>query len=1000
MMQERSGWIMNMPPLHHDHRNRLEWLVLVIVIALCATGLGWFALRSLRDTRQAEIERLRVQSHVIAENLLRELQSTSHGLAVVREELSLQAIERLGPQAQQRLVVLTDLLAGVRTLVVADAQGVARAANRPELVGRDFRHREEFVAALTGGDPQRLYVSSPFRTLDGQTSITLSRAMHDAQGRFSGVVAAVLDPGYFEGLLQAVLYAPDMRATLIHARGRVVVQVPSAPQLAASDVSQPGSFFSRFVAGGREEEVMTGRTAGGLDRLSIGRRIGQTSGKLLLDEPLVLFVGRNPGAVTAAWRTRTLLHASVLASLAIVAALSLYGAQWRRRSAQLQAAQRESEAREGAERLALALHGADLGLWDWRADAGTCVYNQRWATMLGLELAEVQGDTNAWAQRIHPEDWPAVQSRLQAHLQGQTELFESEHRMRHRDGHWVWILDRGKVVQRNERGEVQRMVGTHLDITRRVQVEQALRRSEERLQLALHAANDALWDWDLTTGEMYYSPRWWEMLGRDEGSLPATPSAWRSLASPQDVARVDAAFEEAQATGRDSYQVELALRHADGHEVPVRSRAHIVRDAAGGVVRVSGVSTDLTEQRRAEAARSLLEAQLRESQKMESVGTLAGGIAHDFNNILAAILGHVAMVRQDLPAEHAAQAGLEQVHRSAVRARGLVQQILAFSRRDALEPALQPLQPLVAETLSMLRATLPATVRLDAALSEPDIAVHVDATQIQQVLLNLCTNAWHALNDGAGVIEVGVDGLQIDYVLSRETGMPAGSSCAHLWVRDNGIGMDDATRQRIFEPFFTTKPVGRGTGLGLAVAHGIIKRHGGAIQVVSSPGAGSTFHLYLPLADTCAQAGPAAPEVPGPASDSPAGARGRHVMYVDDDEVIVLMVESLLQRAGFEVTGCRHGREALERLADGSVHPDIVVTDHAMPEFSGLDLARALQRQWPDLPVIISSGYISDELVSAARGLGVRHLLHKQHTHEELVRLIHEVLGEAVVASP
>ncbi len=989
-----------MPAPPRDHRARLEWLVLAGLLVLCAVALTVLAGRSLQDTRETEVERLRLQSHVIAENLLRELQATSHGLAVVRDELSLEAIGRLGPLAQQRLVVLTDLLAGVRTLVVADAQGVVRASNRPELVGRDFRYREEFVAALTGGDPQRLYVSSPFRTLDGRTSITLSRATHDGEGRFAGVVAAVLDPTYFEGLLQAVLYAPDMRATLIHGRGRIVLQVPPAPHLATTDVSQPGSFFSRFVASGRDEDVLTGRTAGGLDRLSIGRRIGQSAGKLQLDKPLVLFVGRDPGAVTAAWRARTVLHTGMLASLALVAALALYGVQWQRRTAQTLATQREAQAREGAERLALALHGADLGLWDWRADTGTCVYNQRWATMLGVELAEVQSDPNAWAQRVHPDDWPAVQARLQAHLQGHVELYESEHRMRHRDGHWVWILDRGKVVQRNEHGEAQRMVGTHLDITPRVQAELALRRSEQRLQLALHAANDALWDWDLTTGEMYYSPRWWQMLGRDEGSLPASPAAWRSLASPQDAARVDAAFEEAQAAGRDTYQVELHLRHSDGHDVPIRSRAHIVRDASGRVVRVSGVSTDLTEQRRAEAARSLLEAQLRESQKMESVGTLAGGIAHDFNNILAAILGHVAMVRQDLPADHAAQAGLEQVHRSAVRARGLVQQILAFSRRDALAPALQPLQPLVAETLSMLRATLPATVRLDAALSEPAIVVHVDATQIQQVLLNLCTNAWHALSDGSGVIEVGVDEQQIDYTLAREIGVPAGERRAHLWVRDNGIGMDEATRQRIFEPFFTTKPVGRGTGLGLAVAHGIVKRHGGTIQVVSAPGEGSTFHLYLPLADVPAPPVGAASDTGAAPGEAQAGARGRHVLYVDDDEVIVLMVESLLRRAGFEVTCCRHGREALERLADATSRPDIVVTDHAMPEFSGLDLARALQRQWPQLPVIITSGYISDELVNAAHSLGVRRLMHKQHTHEELVELINEVLDETVPSSP
>ncbi|MBI3368280.1 MAG: PAS domain S-box protein, partial [Burkholderiales bacterium] len=384
---------------------------------------------------------------------------------------------------------------------------------------------------------------------------------------------------------------------------------------------------------------------------------------------------------------------------------------------------------------------------------------------------------------------------------------------------------------------------------------------------------------------------------------------------------------------------------------------------------------------------------LRESQKMESLGTLAGGIAHDFNNILGAILSNLSLLQEAGAADHDAPARLAQIQRSAERARGLVQQILSFSRRQPTTLRAQALRPLVEEAASLLRATLPAGAHIELALSDEPLIIRADANQIQQVLMNLCSNAWHALRQQSGVIRIGLDSEK--QRLPRDVTSTPGPQ-AHLWVRDDGAGMDEATRSRIFEPFFTTKPVGVGTGLGLSVVHGIVNEHGGAIVVDSAPGRGSTFHLYFPAVQA---AEPTAFEAQHPPSFTPG--EGQRILCVDDDEVMLLADEALLQAMGYRVTCRSHGRDAVAAVRAAPEAFDLLLVDFNMPELSGLDVARQIVAIRPDLPVIIGSGFITDELRAQAAALGVRALVRKENTAEELGPLVQQVLAQAsAVAGP
>ncbi|MDP3824759.1 MAG: PAS-domain containing protein [Burkholderiales bacterium] len=399
--------------------------------------------------------------------------------------------------------------------------------------------------------------------------------------------------------------------------------------------------------------------------------------------------------------------------------------------------------------------------------------------------------------------------------------------------------------------------------------------------------------------------------------------------------------------------------------------------------------TDITASVNAEGTRRALEAQLRESQKMEAIGTLAGGIAHDFNNILGAILGHVVLARDGLDAGHSAQTNLAQVQRAADRACTLVRQILAFSRRQPQHFVVQALAPLVDETIALLQATLPRGVALETLLPVEPLFAKADATQLQQVLMNLCTNAWHALADKPGHIKVGLAPAEWwpDAAFAQANLVPG--PLIHLCVSDDGCGMDGSTLARVFEPFYTTKPIGQGTGLGLSVVHGIVADHGGALRVESTPGHGSSFHIYLPRVDP--------PDEPDAAVSSAFVAKtgdGEHVLYVDDDDVIRLLAEQLLARAGYRVTACATPSQALAWLVDPDAGFDAMVTDQNMPGMSGLELAAVVARLRPGLPVLIASGLITESLQQDARSAGVSYLIHKEAVHHDLVLKVQQALAD------
>ncbi|HXT40925.1 MAG TPA: ATP-binding protein, partial [Candidatus Angelobacter sp.] len=418
-------------------------------------------------------------------------------------------------------------------------------------------------------------------------------------------------------------------------------------------------------------------------------------------------------------------------------------------------------------------------------------------------------------------------------------------------------------------------------------------------------------------------------------------------------------------------------------DVEITSHPIVFRDRPAQLV----LAIDVTERNRSEAEKARLEAQLRQAQKMEAIGTLAGGIAHDFNNILGAIVGYTELVKTDAAGNEQVLQHMEEVSRASKRATDLVRQILSFSRQDEQERQPVQLRPIIKEALKLLRATLPSSIEIRSDLDPAAPTVLADPTQIHQIMMNLGTNAWHAMLERPGTLHAKLVACDVDADFAKLHAELRVGSYVRLSVSDTGHGMDSATLGRIFEPFFTTKAPGKGTGLGLAMVHGIMKGHDGAITVYSQPGEGTTFHLYFPALQS------ASADTESLARPIPRG-HGEHVLFVDDEAPLARWGRETLERLGYRVTTHTNALEAIAAVRGEPGQFDLVVTDLTMPVMNGLNLGRRLLEIRSGLPIVLTTGYSATLTEESVRKLGIRELLFKPNTAQTLGEAIDRVLAQ------
>jgi PAS domain S-box-containing protein len=593
--------------------------------------------------------------------------------------------------------------------------------------------------------------------------------------------------------------------------------------------------------------------------------------------------------------------------------------------------------------------------------------------IFGLWAEDLALDGEAALARVHADDSPSVRSALEQSARALAPCC-LEYRVQHPERGEIWVEMRATPARAPDGSS--HWYGFLADVTARRQAED-LRGAQKRVLDALKAGGIGTWVWDVIGDHLELDDAALALYGRNREDLvgPLKGETILSFIHPDDVERVIGMMRRSHASDR-TYRVEFRGLTPDGGVRNLAINGRGTGDAKGRVTRMTGVLMDITAQRDVQTA------QLR-AQKLEALGTLAGGIAHDFNNLLFAMLGNTKLLSAELAPEHPAQEGLAEIELAAQRAADLVRGLLAFSRPGESRLGAVNLRTVLEDALKLLRVTLPARIEIGTRIPMDPPPVAADASQLHQIVVNLMTNAAHAIGESRGVITLGLETVRIEDIGADAVGDLPGGRYVMLSVHDTGCGMESATVERIFDPFFTTRLPGQGTGLGLSVAHTIMRNHDGAITVDSAPGRGSIFRLYFPVLQRAVQR----VSVP-PLRPVPDRVRSERILIVDDEPTLVSVTSRILSRVGYRVTGHTDAHAALAAFRAAPDAFDAVVTDLSMPAMSGFDLVHELLAVRADIPVLMTSGYLGDDARAQADAAGIRELIPKPNTVE--------MLGEAL----
>ncbi len=774
--------------------------------------------------------------------------------------------------------------------------------------------------------------------------------------------------------------------------------------------------------------------------------------------------------------------------------------------------QSQEALRQSEERFQLAMQFANDGLFDWNLVTNDVYFSPVWKSLLGYADDEIANNFSEWQRLTKPEDVKTSWTMLNDVLNGKRGRFENEFKMRHKDGHWVDILSRANVIF-NDAGKGVRVVGTHVDITERKRTENMLRKNESLLQRIFEILPIGLWLADKNGNLIKGNPagiRIWGAephVGPEEYGvftarrLPSmqeiTPDDWALAHTIRDgvtvkdeLLEIDAfdgkkktilnytapvldhdrnveaavivnldisdrvkaerealesqtrlsvlvntipdliwlkdpngvylscnpTFErffgaaESEIRGKTDYDFvdkkladfsrendrkaeraggpnvneEWLTFKADGYHGLFETIKTPMHDIDGDLIGILGIARDITKRHQAEQAKLNLERQLKQSQKMESIGNLAGGIAHDFNNILSAIIGFTELALEDACKGSSLEDSLLEVYAAGKRAKELVKQILAFARQS--EEKRSPIKPgvIAKEVLTFIRSTIPATIDIHLDI-QSDALIIGNATQIHQILMNLCTNAAQAMEESGGVLKLSIEDIHLD---KKDPFIAMGpGNYVKIYVSDSGVGIAPEVLGSIFDPYFTTKGPGKGTGMGLAMAHGIVESYGGKIMVDSRLGIGTTFTIYLPISQKSGRLRN------NDVQNLPLGTE--RILFVDDEDSVAKMGSQMLARLGYSVTTRTSSIEALKLFQAKPNDFDLVMTDMTMPNLTGDKLAVALMNIRPDIPVIICTGYSKKLSDDSAAEIGIKAFAYKPIVKADLAKTVRKVLDDA-----
>ena len=644
-----------------------------------------------------------------------------------------------------------------------------------------------------------------------------------------------------------------------------------------------------------------------------------------------------------------------------------------------------TELQASEERMRLFFERQIVGMAITSPEKGWLQVNNELCRMLGYSREELSGVT--WTELTHPDDLRADLDQFERLLAGAIDEYSMEKRFIRKDGAVIWTeLSVGCV--RFADGAVDYVLALLVDITERKQAEAALRESEERHRtlvnnlpgLAYRCLNDEHWTM------IFFSDEIERMTGYPAADfIDNSVRSYASIIHPDDRAMVDRAV-QAGVIARQPFEMEYRLNRADGVTIWVHEKRQGVYGPGGNLVWLDGVVIDITRHIRAEEEKRNLQAQLLQSQKMESVGRLAGGVAHDFNNMLQTILGYSDLSLAQVEATSPVHEGLLEIRKAAMRSADLTRQLLAFARKQTVSPKILDLNDTVAGMLKMLQRLIGENIDLAWLPGHSLWPVKMDPSQLDQILANLAVNARDAIADtGKITIETENISRHAAYCADHPDCLPG--EYVLLAVSDNGCGMDKETLAQIFEPFFTTKEKGKGTGLGLATVYGIVRQNNGFVNVYSEPGQGTTFSIYLPsFAGETAAAETSLTEEPAGGTET--------VLLVEDEDSLLNLGKAILQRLGYTVLTANTPMAAIQLAQEHAGEIHLLITDVVMPEMNGRELAQRLSSLRPAMPCLYMSGYTADVIVHhGVLDTGI-HFIQKPFSIGDLARAIRETLRD------
>ena len=636
----------------------------------------------------------------------------------------------------------------------------------------------------------------------------------------------------------------------------------------------------------------------------------------------------------------------------------------------------QANLQETVQRLCFAMETASLGMWDWTPETNTIYFDDGYYTIAGYTPGEFPATVDEWRARIHPEDLKRVREGLYRLARGEEEANENQFRFKTRSGGWMWILGRGRVFQRGAAGRPTRIIGTHIDITDLKAAESEKHRAQslfEQVVMKSHAGILIAQDGIIR----FVNPSLSTITGFAEHELTDRPML--ELIHPTDQEMVlDRHVRRLRGEPMpDHYNFRSISKNGQELWLDLNAIVFEWQDRPATLCFIRDVTFN-----------KAMEQQLLQTQKIQAIGTLAGGIAHDFNNIVSAIMGYTEICLMQAPKDSQSARRLGQILQASRRASGLVNQILAFSRQEEMDQRPVNLTIMIKEVMKLIRASVPSSIAFETQFEKDIGPVMADPTHIHQVVMNLCTNAVHAMDGSGGTLHVGLSACDVDdtgYTATLRGLIPG--AYARLSVSDTGHGIDPAIVKKIFDPYFTTKRRGEGTGLGLSVVHGIVTQLGGSVTVYSEPEKGTTFHVYLPTIDVDE-------EHFQPTLQAPVSGGNETILLVDDDGVLLEMTHEMLEGLGYHVVSRSSSLEAIQAFSANPDRFDLIITDQTMPAVSGLELAGKIRLLGFNKPVILCSGFSADISQKRLDACGIRAVLKKPVLRRELAATIRRIMDK------